>query len=96
MGCQTTCPHVLLWSDHEDLSVLYRNVSSLLLILQLQARLFTQIVTGRITMQYPYNTCDYMLHVLVLKLVKMLTKTPPTHHWTGILNLGCESIEGLF
>ena len=46
-------------------------------------------------MQYPYNTCDYLLHLLLLKLVKMLAKTPPTHHWTGILNLGCKSIEGL-
>ena len=34
-------------------------------------------------MQYPYNTCDYLLHVLLLKLVKMLAKTPPTYHWTG-------------
>ena len=47
-------------------------------------------------MQYPYNTCDYLLHVFnLLKLVKTLAKTPPTHHWTGILNLGCENIEGL-
>ena len=46
-------------------------------------------------MKYPYNRCDYLLHVLVLKLVKMLAKTLPTHHWTGILNLGCESIERL-
>ena len=34
-------------------------------------------------MQYPYIACDYLLHVLLLKLVKMLAKTPPTHHWTG-------------
>lgn len=43
-------------------------------------------------MQYPYNTCDYLVHVLLLKLIKMLANTPPTHHWTGILNLGRESL----
>ena len=47
-------------------------------------------------MKYPCNRCDYLLHVLLLKLIKMLAKTLPTHHWTGILNLGYESIEGLF
>ena len=29
-------------------------------------------------MKYPYDRCDYLLHVLLLKLVKMLAKTPPT------------------
>ena len=81
MGCQTTCPHILLWSGHEDLlSLLLQCVFS---VTDLIVTSFTQIVTGKISMQYPYNTCDYLLHVLLLKLVKMLAKTPPTHHWTG-------------
>ena len=43
-------------------------------------------------MHYPYIASYYLLHVLLLKLIKMLANTPPTHHWTGILNLRCESL----
>ena len=29
-------------------------------------------------MKYPYDRCDNVLHVLLLKLLKMLAKTLPT------------------